>query len=73
MYVVVLLFLSGMSGHPQHQVVRCPDMPCVQDILDHANESPNIARIRVWKTADFAPLDPGKQFVWPAMIDLQYH
>jgi hypothetical protein len=71
-FIVVLMFLSGLSGHPQQQVVRCPDIPCIARFQAHAHESRLLSRLRVWEAADYAPLSVGDAHVWRPFIDEQY-
>lgn len=67
-YILLLAFLAGGSVH--HEVMRCPDWECVQEILDAAPSSTQLMRIRIY---DREPeILPGKATVFPPRLDLWY-
>lgn len=46
-YVLIVTFMIGAGT--EEFTYGCADRACVEDILSHAHESPNLARIRVVK------------------------
>lgn len=72
MYVLVLLFLSGLSTGPVEKIVRCPNSACVHEILSHAGESRMLSRIRVWRAEDAYLTEVSKMAPWQPIFDQFY-
>jgi hypothetical protein len=71
-FVVVLTFLSGVAGQPQELIAHCPTAICAEQIMEHANESRRLSRLRVWDEDEYTPLSLGGAVLWPPFVDRWY-
>lgn len=69
-FVIVVTFSLGMGV--SLRAIPCPTDLCVALRYAQAAESPLVQRFQVWRAADFSMMQPGNQFVWPAIVDEQF-
>lgn len=73
---VILLTFMGVGPHPNlaFRTIQCPDLACVHNVIDHAQESRLLSRLRVFPEdeANYAG-QIGMQPAYLPLIDLQFN